>query len=131
MAQNIDPYRDHPTATTLSDTTQFDGVIRFNNSLKINGNYSGKVEANGILVIGPNAKIKGDVTCDEIIVGGEIRGNIFARKRLELLDSAKLYGDIKTSKLKIADGVVFEGKCEMTQSNPNNPPSAQPVQNKA
>lgn len=134
MAQNsIDPYRDHPTTTTLSDTTLFDGVIRFNNSLRINGSYSGKVEANGVLVIGPNAKIKGDVVCDEVIVGGEIRGNIFAKKRLELLDTAKLYGDIKTSKLKIADGVVFEGKCEMTQpvsQNQNTSPS-QPVQNKA
>lgn len=131
MAQSIDPYRDHPTTTTLSDTTLFDGVIRFKNSLKINGAYSGKVDANGLLVIGPNAKIKGDVTCDEVIVGGEIRGNIFARKRLELLDTAKLYGDIKTSKLKIADGVVFEGKCEMTQSTAPNPAPAQPVQNKA
>lgn len=116
MAQSIDPYRDYPVTTTLSDTTLFDGVIRFKNSLRINGNYAGKVEAVGLLVIGPNAKIHGDVFCDEIIVGGEIRGNIHAKRRLELLDSAKLYGDIKTAKLKIADGVVFEGKCEMTQA---------------
>ncbi len=117
MAQMIDPYRDFPTETELSDTTFFHGTMRFNHSLRINGKYQGKVEAKGLLVIGPNAKIKGDVTCDEVIVGGEIRGNIYARKRLELLDSAKLYGDIKTAKLKIADGVVFEGKCEMTGVN--------------
>jgi cytoskeletal protein CcmA (bactofilin family) len=131
MAQSIDPYRDYPTATTLSDTTLFDGVVRFKNSLRINGNYAGKVEANGLLVIGPNAKIKGDVLCDEVIVGGEIHGNIFAKRRLELLDSAKLYGDIKTAKLKIADGVVFEGKCEMTQNPPAAQPNSQPVPNKA
>lgn len=116
MPQNIDPYRDYPTTTTLSDTTLFDGVVHFKNSLRINGNYAGKVDAQGLLVLGPNSKLKGDIVCDEVIIGGEVRGNVFARKRLELLETAKLFGDIKTAKLKIADGVVFEGKCEMTQN---------------
>ncbi len=115
MPQNIDPYRDYPTTTTLSNTSLFNGVISFKNSLRIDGEYTGKIDADGLLVVGPQAKIKGDVVCEEVILGGEIRGNIFAKKRLELLESAKLYGDIKTAKLKIADGVIFEGKCEMTQ----------------
>lgn len=115
MPQNIDPYRDYPTTTTLSNTTGFNGVMKFSNSLRINGDYAGKIDAQGLLVLGPDSKLKGDISCDEVIVGGEVHGNIFAKKRLELLDSAKLYGDIKTAKLKIADGVVFEGKCEMTQ----------------
>jgi cytoskeletal protein CcmA (bactofilin family) len=116
MPQNIDPYRDYPTTTSLSQTTGFNGTMHFKNSLRINGDYTGKIEAQGLLVLGPESKMKGDIVCDEIIVGGEVRGNITAKKRLELLDSAKLYGDIRTAKLKIADGVVFEGKCEMTQS---------------
>ena len=118
MPQNIDPYRDYPTTTTLSDSTFFNGVMKFKNSLRINGDYTGKVDSVGLLVLGPAAKMKGEIVCDEVIVGGEVHGNIFARKRLELLDTAKLYGDIKTAKLKVADGVVFEGKCEMTQSKP-------------
>jgi cytoskeletal protein CcmA (bactofilin family) len=115
MAQSIDPYRDYPTTTTLSNTTGFNGVMRFSHSLRVNGDYAGKIDAQGLFVLGPDAQIKGDIICDEVIIGGEVHGNIFARKRLELLDTAKLYGDIKTAKLKIADGVVFEGKCEMTQ----------------
>ena len=115
MAQpTIDPYRDYPTKTTLSGTTICDGVMKFKESLRVNGEYIGKVDAQGLLVLGPDAKLKGDISCDEVIIGGEVRGNIFARKRLELLTTAKLYGDIKTAKLKIADGVVFEGKCEMS-----------------
>ncbi len=116
MPQNIDPYRDYPTTTTLSGTTLFDGVMKFKNSLRINGDYNGKVDAIGILVLGPASKLKGDIVCDEVIIGGEVHGNVYARKRLELLETAKLYGDIKTTKLKIADGVVFEGKCEMLQT---------------
>jgi cytoskeletal protein CcmA (bactofilin family) len=110
---NIDPYRDYPTTTTLSATTHFDGVMRFKQSLRINGGYVGKVDAQGLLVLGPESKFQGDIICDEVIIGGEVNGNIMARKRLELLNSAKLTGDIRTAKLKIADGVVFQGKCEM------------------
>jgi len=114
MPQNVDPYRDYPTQTTLSVNTNFDGVMKFNNSLRINGEFKGKIEAQGLLVLGPNSKIIGDIICDEVIVGGEVRGNITAKKRLELLETAKLFGDIKTAKLKIADGVIFEGKCDMS-----------------
>ncbi|OHD59908.1 MAG: hypothetical protein A2014_02715 [Spirochaetes bacterium GWF1_49_6] len=114
MAQTIDPYRDFLTKTTLSGNTFFDGTMKFKESLRIDGKYHGTVDAKGLLVIGPDSKLEGDIYCDEVIIGGEIRGNITARKRLELLTTAKLYGDIKTPKLKIADGVVFEGNCEMT-----------------
>jgi cytoskeletal protein CcmA (bactofilin family) len=115
MPQNIDPYRDYPTTTTLSNTSFFNGVVHFKSSLRIDGDYTGKVDAEGLLVLGPQSKMKGDIICDEVIIGGEVHGNVYARKRLELLESAKLYGDIKTAKLKIADGVVFEGQCEMFQ----------------
>ena len=117
MAQNpnIDPYRDYQTKTTLSKTTFFDGVMRFKQSLRVDGDYTGKVDAQGLLVLGPASKFKGDIVCDEVIIGGEVHGNILAKKRLELLNTAKLHGDIKTAKLKIADGVVFQGKCEMIQ----------------
>lgn len=117
MAQQIDPYRDYPTKTVLSENTEFDGVMKFKESLRIDGGYKGTVDAKGLLVLGPNSKFNGDIFCDEVIIGGVVRGNIHARKRLELLDTAKLYGDIKTAKLRIADGVVFEGKCEMTTQN--------------
>jgi len=116
MASNLDRYRDYPTVTRLSNTSQWSGTMRFKTSLRIDGEYEGKIDAQGLLVIGPDAKIKGDLTADEIIIGGEIHGNVHARKRLELFNTAKLYGDIKTPKLKMEDGVVFQGKCEMLPS---------------
>lgn len=113
MVQSLDPYRDYMTTTTLSGTTHFDGVMKFDDSLRIDGNFEGQVDAKGLLVLGPDCKFVGDITCDEVIIGGSVEGNIYAKKRLELLNTAKLKGDIKTLKLKIADGVVFDGKCEM------------------
>lgn len=113
MPSHIDRYRDYPTITRLSNTSEWSGTMRFKTSLRIDGNYEGKIDAEGLLVIGPHAKIKGDIICDEVIVGGEIHGNIHARRRLELFETARVYGDIKTPQLKMEDGVIFQGKCEM------------------
>ena len=51
-----------------------------------------------------------------VVVGGTVRGNIEATEKLEMLSTGKVYGNIRTAKLKIADGVVFEGKCEMIRN---------------
>jgi cytoskeletal protein CcmA (bactofilin family) len=51
-----------------------------------------------------------------ILVGGVVHGDIEAVEKIELLPSAKVYGNIRTAKLRIADGVVFEGKCEMIRN---------------
>ena len=48
-----------------------------------------------------------------INIGGIVHGNIIATEKLEMLSTGKVYGNVTTSRLKIADGVVFEGKCEM------------------
>ncbi|EMO64809.1 Polymer-forming cytoskeletal domain protein [Leptospira borgpetersenii serovar Pomona str. 200901868] len=50
-------------------------------------------------------------------MGGEITGNVIATQKLEMLSTGKVNGNIKTSKLQIADGVIFEGNCEMIQPN--------------
>jgi cytoskeletal protein CcmA (bactofilin family) len=45
-----------------------------------------------------------------------VKGNVEATEKLEMLATGKVFGNIRTAKLKIADGVVFEGKCEMIKN---------------
>jgi len=45
-----------------------------------------------------------------------VKGNVEATEKLEMLSTGKVFGNIRTAKLKIADGVVFEGKCEMIRN---------------
>ena len=102
-----------PIATTLGRETNFSGTMRFERSLKIEGKFQGKIISGGFLYVGEAAEVKADISVGSVVVGGLVRGNIEARERVELLPSARLYGDVRTAKLKIADGVVFDGKCEM------------------
>ncbi len=99
--------------TVFSKDTEFYGDLKFKKSLQINGFMEGEINSDGFLVVGEGAVVRANVRAKTVIISGEVHGNVEATDRLEIQTSGKLYGNIRTSKLKIADGVVFEGKCEM------------------
>jgi cytoskeletal protein CcmA (bactofilin family) len=96
-------------ATTLGRETNFQGTLRFTESLRILGKLSGEIISPGRLVIEEGAEVKATIRVGSIVVGGVVRGNILAKDKLEMLETGKVIGNIKTAKLKIADGVVFVG----------------------
>jgi len=102
--------------TTLGTETNFSGTIRFKTSLKINGRFQGKIVSPGFLYIEEGAVVNADIKVGSVVIGGCVKGNVEAKENLELLSTGQLYGDVRTAKLKIADGVVFEGKCEMIKN---------------
>ena len=102
--------------TTLGRETSFNGILRFKESLKIDGTFEGEIESPGFLYIENGATVKADIKVGSVVVGGVVRGNIEASERLEMLTTGKVFGNIRTAKLNIADGVVFEGKCEMIKN---------------
>ena len=99
--------------TTLGKETSFSGIMKFTKSLKIDGHFEGQIESSGFLYIEAGAFVKADIRVRSIVIGGVVHGNIMAGEKLEMLSTGQVFGNITTAKLKIADGVVFEGKCEM------------------
>jgi len=116
MAKNEDHKGIERITTTLGKETDFNGVMRFRDSLKIDGSFSGEIVSSGFLYIEQGATITANIRVGSVVVGGTVRGNIEATEKLEMLSTGKVYGNIRTGKLKIADGVVFEGKCEMIRN---------------
>ncbi len=116
MAKNEDHKGSERISTTLGKETEFNGVMRFRDSLKIDGTFSGEIVSSGFLYIEQGASVTANIRVGSVVVGGTVHGNIEATDKLEMLASGKVYGNIRTAKLKIADGVVFEGKCEMIKN---------------
>ena len=103
-------------ATVFGKDTEFYGDLTFEKSLQINGYFEGEIGFGDFLVIGEKATVKANIKANTVIIKGTVYGNIEAKERIEIQSDGKLFGNIKTSKLIIADGVVFEGKCEMIKS---------------
>ena len=100
-------------ATVLGGTTVFSGVMHFNDSLKINGNFEGEIVSTGFLYVGRGAVVKADIAVDSIIIAGKVHGNITAANHVDMLPGGQVHGNVRTSRLRISDNVVFKGKCEM------------------
>ena len=99
--------------TRLGNDTVLKGTLRFTRSVQISGRLEGSIHAEGFLFIREGAEIVADIHAREIVVAGTVRGNIEASQRLEILSTGKIFGNVRTAKLRVADGVVFEGKCKM------------------
>ena len=116
MAKSEDHKGAERITTTLGRETDFNGVMRFKDSLKIDGAFSGEIVSTGFLYVEQGASITANIRVGSVVVGGTVKGNIEATEKLEMLATGKVFGNIRTAKLKIADGVVFEGKCEMIKN---------------
>lgn len=102
-------------STVLGKETFFNGTLLFKKPLQISGEFQGEIESTGYLYISETGKIKANIKAETVVVAGHITGNVIATKRLEVLPTGKIEGNIKTAKLQIADGVIFDGNCEMIQ----------------
>ena len=106
-------YNNRKIRTILGKGASFHGDMNFKYSLKINGSFIGNIETSGFLIVGEGALVEADVSADSIVVAGTVNGDIYARERVEMLSTGRVYGNIKAKKIKISDGVIFNGRCEM------------------
>ena len=98
----------------LSADVEIKGSIKFQNELTVDGKIEGEINSAGILTVGENAEIKGEIKTKSVTVYGKVHGNITVEDRCELKGRASLYGDLKATRLVIEDGATFVGKSEVT-----------------
>lgn len=93
------------------------GTLSFKDpvNLRINGKFEGTLETKGNLTIGETANVDAHIVGDNIIIAGRVKGDIMAKQRLVFLPTAILHGNIKTPRLNIVEGALFQGKCQMLE----------------
>ena len=90
-----------------------EGTLSSKASLRIDGRVKGAVLCEGIVIIGSEGYVEGEITSYDVFIAGEFRGNVTAKNRVEIAGNGKVYGDITTAKIVIDPGVLFEGRCRM------------------
>ena len=94
--------------------TEIEGTLKFSGSFQIDGQFKGKIESDDILVIGENGRVESEVRVGIIIVNGEVKGEIFAKERVEIKPRGKAVGTITTPSLIVRDGANLEAQCLTT-----------------
>lgn len=98
----------------IGEKSFFDGRFLVKGNMRIDGRFEGQTLLVDQLEIGPKARLKTDITATSVVVEGIIIGNIYASRRILLLATARVLGDIKTPELIIQDGVILEGRCTIS-----------------
>src|SRR6266700_5889622 len=109
----------------LNSDVEIKGTLKFSGELTFDGKLDGDINSEGSLNLGDNAVVKGNLNVNNVVVRGKINGNIVAKEKIDIKSKAELFGDVRTPKLVIEEGVTFVGKSEV---NPNKvAPTAPPL----
>jgi cytoskeletal protein CcmA (bactofilin family) len=100
----------------LNADVELQGTLRFSGELTFDGKLDGDINSDGILTLGDNAVVKGNINVSSIVMRGKVTGNVTAKDKIEIKSKTELFGDIRTARLVIEEGVTFVGQSEV---NPN------------
>ena len=101
----------------LGSTLHVKGEITGNEDLLIDGSVEGLVQLEDRkLTVGASAKVTADVIAREVVVYGNVKGNLRARDRIEIKKDGSVVGDLTTARISIEDGAYFKGPIEIDKA---------------
>ena len=116
-------YNENKVTTIIGEGTSFVGEIRSEGTIRIEGSMTGRVQCEDTIVVHDSGKVKADLVGGQIIVRGQVEGDVFAHDRLEVMNQARVIGNVTTPRLSIAEGVTFQGRCTMKAPGEAKPPN--------
>ncbi len=99
----------------LANGTCFEGTIRLTGLVRLDGEFRGEVEADG-LVIGETGSVHAELSVRRLVVHGSVTGEIAAKERVEVGPTGSIDGSVSTPRLKVNEGARINGKIEMGES---------------
>ncbi len=92
------------------------GEVKGSEDLIVDGRVEGTVTlTESRLTIGPNASVQADLFARDVLILGQVQGNVVASGRVELRAGCSVEGDIRALRLAVEDNAVFRGKVDLTQ----------------
>jgi cytoskeletal protein CcmA (bactofilin family) len=104
-----DPYGVEQGSTVLGRDDALSGRLHLKDGGQLLGNFSGQIECDGDLLIGPEAHVEADIRTVRVTIAGFLRGNVVAASRLKITNTGRLEGDAKVGALVVQEGGVHHG----------------------
>jgi len=102
------------TKSVLAQDVEITGSLTFKGELSFDGTIKGGHISGSVLNLGEHATVEGNITADEVTISGAVKGNATVSQRCHLRASARLNGDLNTSRLIKEEGATFIGMSNIT-----------------
>jgi cytoskeletal protein CcmA (bactofilin family) len=103
---------------------RFEGLLAARGEASLDGEHHGPVRADGLLRIGREGRVVGDVDADVLEVAGVLEGRATARRRAVLEEGATVRGTLEAPVLVMREGAVLEGDCKAGEAARSQTPSS-------
>ena len=104
-----------PQINMIGEGTVVEGTLKAQSDIRIRGSVIGKIRVEGKAIIAQQGDVNGDLFATNADISGSVQGQIQISETLVLKSTARVNADIKTARLVVEEGAVFDGKCEMGQ----------------
>ena len=99
--------------TLVGQGTQITGDLVFSGGLHVDGTIKGNVVAEegttALLILSEFGRIEGEVTVPNMVLNGEIVGDVFGSTRVELAPKARVKGSVYYNLIEMAIGAEVNG----------------------
>lgn len=99
--------------TVFADDVEFEGELSFQDPVLVKGQVKGKLQSAADVYISEQARVDAELAAEVVSVKGQLRGDVYARRKLELFSSGRVDGTVRTPDLIVQSGAVFNGTCRM------------------
>jgi cytoskeletal protein CcmA (bactofilin family) len=89
------------------------GDLKADGAFRIDGTVEGSVESKGAVFIGESGVVRGDVKGGDVVIAGQVTGNVSCTGHLEIVATGKIEGDLDAQSVRIETGGVFRGTSHM------------------
>lgn len=100
--------------TLIAQNTQVVGDVRFKDQLYVNGHVEGNVlsgdEESATVVISEEGSVTGEIRVPNVVINGEVEGNVFASARVELAARARVKGNVYYQLIEMQLGAMVDGQ---------------------
>lgn len=105
----------------IGEGTRFNGEFDLNGLLRVDGDFCGTVRTKGKVLVGKNGRAECTIYAGTVVVGGIVRGNIFADEKVVILSTGIVLGNVTSPRFIVEEGVIFNGNCRIVHEGKSRP----------
>ena len=100
-------------STVIGAGITIEGEVTSDEDVLVQGTLRGKLNAKDSITVENGGVVEADITGGPVSVGGSVTGNIHSSDRVDLQNGARVIGNVKATRITIADGAQFKGNVDM------------------